>query len=468
MYDILRLMASLGTFYMSGLSILLFIERKEPLGLGPVVKAAISFMIGMGVISLQMFVYSALSIPLGFFSVALPWGVLLPIALITSRDNPVKKAAKKGLFPDKFPAIDIILYSIIFFQITYVISYITMFPISGWDAWTIWFLKAEAFFIDGGVSVRFLLDGDYGHHPDYPLMIPLSVAWVYFTMGKVNEIAAKLIYPLQFLSLIFIFHYFVKKHSNQRMALLFTAMISLTPIILVHAAGFPVRIWTLYTGDYVGYSDLTLSIIFFMAGAFLYLFIKEEKIPWAILAALFLAMGAWTKNEGLPFALFGTLILTFHLARKKLWKHLTWVAVILFVFIGPWVLFKKYHHFPLDPFAPDITWTFVMDHFDRIKIILPRLWHYLIQPELFNFTWLVYLLGVVLNWRFSLQNPLASLNALLLFQFLMYIFAYLISPSDLYWQLATTLERVILQLVPLSMMISAINSRYFLKGEIPL
>lgn len=237
-----------------------------------------------------------------------------------------------------------ILLAIILSQVAYSFAYSTLLPVRGWDSWLIWFFKARVFFIDGGVNGVFLLNPDYAYsHPDYPLLVPLSVAWVYTALGRAGDATAKLLYPLQFVSMLFIFHWAVKKVSGASYAMLFTALLSLTPIILVHAGGFPNSIGPLAGGDYLGYADLMLSVCFLSAGAFLYVGMTGGGPFHLVLSALFLGLGAWTKNEGLPFAAFGFLLIAVHsIAGRRDWRPLVVCACVLGVFIVPWSAYKAH------------------------------------------------------------------------------------------------------------------------------
>ena len=69
--------------------------------------------------------------------------------------------------------------------------------------------KAKIIYLAGGINKSFFTDiaaNFQGAHADYPLLIPLSEAWVYTFLGSFNDILAKAIFPCFYLSFIFVFY----------------------------------------------------------------------------------------------------------------------------------------------------------------------------------------------------------------------------------------------------------------------
>ncbi|MBI5560888.1 MAG: hypothetical protein HY883_06400 [Deltaproteobacteria bacterium] len=308
------------------------------------------------------------------------------------------------------------------------------------------------FFTDGKVSRDFLLNGSFNYaHPDYPLLVPLSVAWLYTCLGRVNDQLAKVIYPLQYLSLLMVFHYMAEKASSRRNASLFTALLALTPIVTIHAGGLPSR-------DFVGYADLTLSIYFAGAGGFFYLYIVAEDRFFLIISALFLGMGAWTKNEGLVFALIGGGLAGAYLLRKKRTPEILTAACILVILAAPWLVYKVYLNITSE-YAGNMKIAAVRSNINRLPFILAGMKYNMFgNIALYNFTWYGYALTSLMNWRGFFRNRLIFLHAMLFLQFGAYIFVYIISPSDINWQISTSLDRLILHMVPFALLIAAINT----------
>lgn len=457
---------ALLVFFASGRAVLRLADPAGRLGAGCAASVAISFMLGMGVVSLQLFFYSLAAVPFGPVAVILPWAALYAAAavykpmrsLITPAGpgGSCSVASEEGPGWAGWPAVIIIAV-----QVLYVFSFATLLPLRGWDAWSIWFLKARAFYVNGGVTAAFLKDPSYAYsHPDYPLMVPLSAAWVYAAGGKVAETAAKVLYPVQFACMLAIFHYAASRASDKRLALVFTALLSLTPVVVIHSAGLPVAIGGLYLGDYVGYADLTLSICFLASGAFAYRYMNTDGVESLALAALFLAAGAWTKNEGLSFAAIGFIVLsawTLYTRGANGVRRVITLAVILAVFILPWFIYKSHLHLSSE-FSGRAGTLFSSGAPERFIVIIKYFARYFfVKPSLYNFTFYIYFITIPLAWRGFFPKRLFALNTLVFGQFAVYILVYMITPAEINWHLSTSLDRLVLHLAPLAMMTSAVN-----------
>ncbi len=457
--------SAITAFLLSGYVLLWIIDLKGELGFNIGVRAAISFSLGLGAISLQMFLYSLASIPFGFYSVAAPWVFIAGAFFLYSFRKPQKTKAAIEKASTGLP--EVILSIVILSQAAYVFTYALALPLSGWDAWFIWFLKGRAFFVDRTVSNGFLTNSLYAYdHPEYPLLIPLSIAWVYTAIGHVSETAAKVIFPLQFYSMLAVFYYFTRRLWGRSAGLIFTALLSLTPIVLIHSGGFPVKIGVLYAGDFVGYADLTIAMYFLSACAFFYLYTQEGRTPQVILSGLFLALGAWTKNEGLAFAALGFLGILIYLmtGKKGWWLKAAVIAAILMLFIAPWSVYKMGLGLRSE-YTGNMGLSVFFGNIGRLRLVTARMVEYMFgYVALYNFTWWLYGASFIFNLRGLARKPLLILNAMLLSQLVVYALIYVISPNEINWLIQTSLDRVLLHLTPLSMLIAAVNMKEVL-GE---
>jgi len=455
--EFLLFTASICMFILSGLIAMSYIEKVMVLDFGIWARLAVSFMLGLGIISMQMFIYSILSIPFSFFNIAILWIALTACSYLVYD--------RRSSFFAHFKAFDIsclhnlkwydaILLLIIASQVMYAFTCAFLMPLSGWDALAIWFFKARGFFIEKKISPAFLLNA--ASHPDYPLLIPLSVAWIYISVGKLNDHMAKIMYPLQYVSLLIIFHYLLKKISSHNNALLFTTLLSLTPRLMFHSGGFPAMSVELFDYDYIGYADITLSIYFVSFCGFLYLFLLNQNYFFFTIAVLFLGMGAWTKNEGLTFALIGVCLIAPCFSNEPR-RRLLAISVILAVFVLPWLAYRLYFGIPGEYFN-NLSFTVIPGNISRLSVIVKAMGKYMFgHITSFSFTWHGYILTSLINWRGFLHRPLFVLQAMLLSQIAIYIFIYMISPHDIVWHLHTSLDRLLLHMLPLAMLITAIN-----------
>jgi len=451
-----KLISGALLFFLAGHVLLKLADRRGEALLGPVSYAGASFLLGLGAVSLQMFFYSLVSIPFGPFLLAAPW-VLAGAAMLfipAFTRTAFRTDSQKLTWPG------IIFLLVILSQVVYSFAYALTMPLAGWDAIFIWFVKARAFFLDGSVEAAFLTDPVYAQdHPDYPLLIPLSVAWIYTAIGAAQEEAGKIIYPLQFAALLALFHYGVRRLSGSRTAgLLFTALLALTPVVLVHAAGFPVLVDPSYTGkDMTGYADLALSAYFLGAGVFIVLYAKEGSGPLAYIASVMLAAGAWTKNEGLIFALLGFIALASAalLKEKKDLRTLGLCLAPLALFILPWSVYKA--HLGLgNEYVESMGLFALISNLARLGQIIPYFVDFMFfKPGVTGLAWWAYAASAVLGARAVFKGKTLALHWLILGQLGVYVFVYIITPVDLKWHLSTSVDRLVLHLVPLGLFAAA-------------
>lgn len=465
--DIVFLMSAVGLFFLSGLALLGFIDKGGSLGLPFGVKAALGFMLGLGAVSLQMFFYSLASVPFNFPLITIPWAAVAAYTVIARRTAVFSPAPGSGI-KEGFGVIEGVSMLIIGFEAAYALMYGFLSPVTAWDSLQTWFYKASVLFVHKGIPADFLRsDGGISVHPDYPLLIPLSAAWIYVSIGKINDQMARVIYPLQFLSLLTIFHYIVARASSRRVAFVFTALLSMTPVVMVHAAGLPVSIGELFTGDFTGYADLALSVYMLAGAGFLYLYVLEGRQAYMWLSAFFLGLGAWTKDEGIVFAITGGGILLLKAAFEREFARLVKCAAILAAVIAPWAVYKAVNRVPGE-YEGSIGLSTLIKNLGRLPVIL-RFMKFIMfeKTELYNFTWYAYAASVAFNWKRFLARPVMAVNMTIFMQLLVYVLIYMVTFLDLKFHLETSFDRLALQLAPVAMFVAAVNFKGIFRGAGP-
>ncbi|MFO7929340.1 MAG: hypothetical protein R6U35_06715 [Candidatus Humimicrobiaceae bacterium] len=224
---------------------------------------------------------------------------------------------------------------LIFANFLAVLFFTFLFPVRFWDAVACWSLKGKAFFIDSDIFTFFTQHDYWFSHPSYPLYLSLLQTWIYTWLGKVDENLVKVIFPLFYLSLVFICYHFFRKKINRILSVILVFVLSSIPIIVDHG--------------YIEYSNLLFSVILLLAVYFLYLWRARRKIgSYVILSGVFFALLSFIRGEGILFlALFfalGIIFLFMDLFRLKHYKATIinfFASVILtFLLIIPWYLLK--------------------------------------------------------------------------------------------------------------------------------
>ncbi|MCL5071732.1 MAG: hypothetical protein M1308_12690 [Actinobacteria bacterium] len=174
---------------------------------------------------------------------------------------------------------------LIFINFLTVLFFALLFPIRFWDAIASWSLKGRAFFIDASIVPFFKSHNYQFAHLSYPLYLPLMQTWIYVWMGKINENLVKVIFPLFYLSGLFILYYLFSKKYKRAIAIIYVFIFSALPVVMDHG--------------YIEYTNLLFAIILMLAVCFFYNYIKGEasrihlSVPQDVSAA---AIGPETKN----------------------------------------------------------------------------------------------------------------------------------------------------------------------------
>lgn len=305
-------------------------------------------------------------------------------------------------------------------------------PLTGWDAWAMWFLKGRALYQAGGLPSGFFTDPFFAAyaHLDYPLLVPLAIAGTYAWTGDVDTLM-KGWWPLL---------------AGAMAAGVYWGLAGVAGTIarvggLVLFLGLP-EVWRHTVGEYAGYADLPLAALALLGGIFL----CRRREPGALaVAALFFGLAGFTKNEGLVVALVG-MALVAALARPSLVGLATAGLVLL-----PWQVQRGVYGLQPEFSGAGVQW-------ERLGAVWEALSGLAMDVSRFGYLWLgVLLLGAAAlaraprRWVWSVP-----LVVLLGAQVLGAALAYLVTPSDVGWHLKTSADRVTFQWVPLGVLLTTV------------
>ena len=316
-------------------------------------------------------------------------------------------------------------------------------PHGEWDAWSIWNLRAKFLAAPGDAWRGALspLPEKVGMHPDYPLLLSGFVAMVWKASGDTPPCVPQLTGFL-FLALV--------------LALLGSALTTLRGLTSGLTAGLVLLSSTsfLFLAT-MQYADLPLS---FYCLASIALLLMAETPAGLALSGAFASFAAWTKNEGLAFAVLLTLAILavewraagLRSALVRLRHFLTGAAPVLLLVI--W--FKLFLAPASDPLfqqgAAGLTHrlTDSARYAQIAKAMIAELYHFG-QPWSHPLL-LLAILALTLRFRIDATQAraLRASAVALALVFTAYCGVYLITPSDLAWHLRTSLPRLYAQLWP--------------------
>jgi hypothetical protein len=315
-----------------------------------------------------------------------------------------------------------------------------------YDGWEIWNMRARFLFrgshwVDGFTNLL-----DYSH-PDYPLLLPASIArsWLYSGIEtQITPIMIALAFTFGTVALLTFSLWQLRSKSQGLLAGL--ALVG-TPFFIIHGA-------SQYADVPIGFYFLATLVLLNLHGR-----LEADRRP-LVLAGMTAGLAAWTKNEGLLFV--GAIVLALAVVSAisiKGWKHCldrVWpVCLGLVPILAVIVYFKIAVAPPNDMVAGQglaVTLGRLLTlsrYLETGKAFVEQLfsfgvWHpYTNIPILLAFYLL--LLGVDLSgWPIGVGVCVATL----LLVICAYFITYIVTPRPLQWHLMTSLNRLCLQLWP--------------------
>lgn len=309
----------------------------------------------------------------------------------------------------------------------------------GWfDAWGIWNLKA-LFLYRGGREhwSRFLTDFEGWSHADYPLLISASVARLWAYLGGESNAAP--------IALVCVFA---------------GATLVLLPVLLwrrgVHLAALAVA--GLASSELflstASYQCADVPLGFYMLAALAVLVAAARRQCHPALAGLLIGCVMWTKNEGLLFALLCGLAVLAALACRR-WFTLRDLAALA-LGMAPFALAAGIVKLSANT-GNDVVGA------QPMSVMLQRLAdparHHLILQYAGNLAWKLadpWLLGPMLallligGWTRDRAQRAAALVVLVIVALMAlgYYTVYLITPHELNWHVSSSIDRLVVQLLP--------------------
>jgi len=312
-------------------------------------------------------------------------------------------------------------------------------PQGAFDAWSIW-NRAARFIYRDPQNWRATTSPDlyWGTHADYPLLVPLNVAWGWETLGTETQrvpFAQGLLFTLASFGVMFASVGLTRTSGQASLA---TFVLICTPFFFETGIG--------------QISDIPVTYFIFAACALIYLYFQLDYAPILMIAGFMAGLSGWSKNEGLLMVAVSVAVLAVT-SRKKMFKPFLWYLVGLAIPMAVIVYFKIAFAPPSDLFAGSShdTLTKIVD-FSRYWIILKSLGQETLTFGGWPFSILiglaVYAVVMYTNIPSDSRMRFFVLAAIILLQLLGYCAIYVITPHDLEWHIGTSLSRLVLQLYP--------------------
>ncbi len=326
-------------------------------------------------------------------------------------------------------------------------------PFGGFDATAIWNVRALFLYRANG-DLGEIFSGLKHGHPDYPLLLPASLAGQYSLLGGENVAIPQLTSLLFTLAAGAALFMAVTRLSSPAVAVAAVAVYWATPVV-----------WR-WTYDQV--ADIPLSYLLLMAVLSLSSQLDADRgrrLP-PVLAGLFLGLLAWVKNEGVVQA--ALLAAAFAVlwwrrvrhtgagAGRDAWRRPLWIVAGALPVLIALVLFK-------------VTWSpvnetarFLGGGLDKALtldrwLVVARAYGRELAPwsgaVSWGLLWPALALCAVAFRRHRVAGGLSLrlFDVALVLTFGLSVVAYVLTPDKVQWHLDTSLKRLLLQLTPLAM-----------------
>ena len=298
------------------------------------IRFPLYFFAGTSLMGLYMLVLSLLNIGYSVALIALPV-LLLSLPFLRSIRGIKPPAFKLPRF--KF-SIELIPFTLLVLICTAMLIDGFVSPIFSKDAFAMWFFKAKMIFMEKRIPFEVFKQPYYAYSsPEYPLLVPLNLAWISLCLGQWNDILLRLFFIIQYILFIPFFYTSLKRYTNRNMAAFGCLLLMANRHILVYAAN--------------GYLDLLVGMFTVISVIYLLRWMNENENSHLLLSAFFIGCAAFTKNEGI--ALFLAMAITIALflfanrrksaLRRSIAGFPVFIALAILVF-GPDKVASLAHH----------------------------------------------------------------------------------------------------------------------------
>lgn len=436
----------------------------------PVLSLVTGLLIGLGISSIMLFLwllvygkvsnyyiaFESILLIFLFFLLKKNWQKFMtsqPGALPAQNETGQEAEANRILTPSR---VKLIFIYLVFFHAIFLLMGAFKLPQGYWDAWAIWNLRARMIFLSGDAWESAFSDTYGDSHPDYPLMLPLTItrSWI-FTGESTAIVPAGFSIFAALATTIFLF-YAVERLRGRYTALTAVLLLMGTPFFLKFGC------WQ--------YSDQLLGLFFLVTCYFLIAGTQKGQEKLMFIAGLSAGFAAWTKNEGLVFALLTLLylIMSFWLQSEKLARE-AWKSKFLPFCTGiapgilTLILFKSVFPVRNDILAAVSNHSFsIFFDFARHAKILKHMWSSLFiqAEEKVFYPHMPLPILIACYFLFSRRkNSLLSTWLLTIIpagMLLSYAAAYLFSPHALEWHIEKSFNRLFMQQWPIILFLFSI------------
>ena len=417
----------------------------------------LSFVLGFGLMATWASIIMIFGLKLSFLILVLPFLFFFAYGFLQLKAMLLAKEFKIPSF--EFTPLQWFLIGVTVFAVGFVFLRSVVFPMHFWDSRAIWSLKAKMFFESGTVfSENFLSPMRVQPHIRYPLLFPLSQAFIYLSIGMIDDWVVMLLIGLFFpLMVSFLFDLLRILTNKTETALLGSATLALLPLY--------------YLSDgpaYSGYADTPLALFYLVSfGALLLWRVKQDRklLIVGLITSAFLPL---VKNEGMVLLLLniGWVFLPDYKKWPDLIRNLLLFLLISILILVPWfVIRSQIPEVNEQQYLTHLRPAVIIKNLDRVPMIATyyvRAFLGLEKPLsqasfMWGGLWLIMLVAAGRSF-WERRKIEIGIFLMIILNILAMALIHLISPGELTGGfLAVTVFRVTCSITPLLIILIALN-----------
>jgi hypothetical protein len=405
---------------------------------------AFAYLAGMGALSAFWLAFGPVLRTTGPIS-------LYVVCLIAAIFAYVRRGAGEAPGRQRLHRLDVVLAVMIAIECAAVTLVSLRSPL-GFDGLFNFEMKARLMFEhpSGRLPIEYLSDASRNwSHPQYPLLVPFGELWVYTWLGRVDQSAVKILFPMFYLCLTAFVCGAVRRVSGMRASLVAGVALGVMPPL------------TLLPGASSGYADVPLAAAIAGAVNLGAIALRTGNTDAMTLGGALAGIATWTKTEGLVLSgcVAGLGFVLLHVsplaaARPSLRESspLVWIPLVAAL---PWLLIQGSYGIPAPDFLA-ISPPNLLGSARRLPEILDLTTRELFRPGHWGLIWPAWLIAVIVIARRgrSDRSDLFLIGAVIL-PLVLYIVPFVFSAwPDTGEHVRSALPRLLVPLAPLALVLT--------------
>lgn len=361
-------------------------------------KTGLAFLVGIGIESFIMFLLDILGIRFNITNLLIISIILISVLnlkyLRESREVFSKIRDYKFQKPS-FSGLNLVwlIFALLVVVLVYgSVSKSLFWPTSAYDNVAGYDLMGKVMAAEGAIqNSLFEVDNvpisGLGNRAKYPPLVASSFAFAYMCGLETSKIMTSMF----FISFVILFYGLLKKFTTDTAAIFFTFFVIISP-------------------EYFAFTSLSTTNIptaFYAAGAliYLYLYLKEERADYLIIAALLMGLTSWARSDSLVFNMAGFFVLIYHFRKNLLRKELLLYVLLTFLPFLSWMVYSNiYIRLDQDVFVNNIFWDS-----DKFAFIMSWVKILIFSTGLYGISFYIFFIVIGLNIRHIKQDESTKL-----------------------------------------------------------